>query len=418
MRSFITYLLLAPIAPFLGWGPVTHIYLHKKAVDEMTGSGPGGILESEGDKSLFIAAGNIADLIKANQLRFKERYYEYTHNTIPTKFEGRPVFGERLYRENVGLGRRDGTIYSLGWICHQVSDQFPHRYPTNEFEGFVNSRRFFADFYPPDENDYSKPVKNLRNDLISADHWLVEILADMLCLSEIADYFKDYRIDLDFGGYPEIEALSARILDEYHDELYPAVKYFIPLKPEVLLRVYRYYHMVIRVFMDMYFHFHDSLGTDGIRKMLSNYPPLADMNRMLDYSIEAIHDTLNNPVGSWNPDKYKPPGAKPVKYSVYTYENYDGPERYDFGFRRGFIPWIAGLFSKSATLNEIGKRISDRVSTWPLIKPALRIASKRRRSGMNITAFIMCELDKSPNPDLAEIVAETKRRFKLKSRSI
>lgn len=97
MFKHIAYFLLAPIAPFFGWGPITHIYLHKKAVDELDGNGPEGVLETDEDKDLFVSAGNITDLIKANQLRFKERYYEYTHNTIPTKFEGHPIFGEWLW---------------------------------------------------------------------------------------------------------------------------------------------------------------------------------------------------------------------------------------------------------------------------------------------------------------------------------
>jgi hypothetical protein len=314
------------------------------------------------------------------------------------------------------LGRRDGTIYSLGWICHQVSDQFPHRYPTDGFEGFANARKLFSRFYPVDENDYSKPVKSLRNDLISADHWLIEIFADLLCLSEEADFFRSYVIDLDFGDYPEVEELSTKIIKEYHEALYPAVKYFLPLKPRVLKRVFRYYHLVIRAFMDMYFHFYDSLGADGVRRLIDDFNALADLRRMLDFSMQAIRDALHEPVGSWNPEKYKDPDPGAVKNSVYAYESYDGPEPYDFGFRRGFIPWVSGLFLNNLFLNEIAKKVSDKVSVWPVIKPLMEVAARRRRSGVNMTAFFICEMDNLNHPDLHELIRKTAKRFKLAER--
>ena len=409
------YHLLLPLAPFLGWGPITHVYLHKKAMDDLKGNGPEGILKSEQDKEYFTNAGNITDLIKANQLRYKERYYEYAHNTIPTKFEGRPIFGERLWEENLRRGRRDGMVYSLAWICHQVSDQFPHRYPTDGYEGFVNARRFFAPYYPDDE-DWSKRPKALRNDLISADHWLAEIFADLLSLSREADYFRSCKINLDFGDYPEIEDVSAKVIQDFHDELYPAVKYFIPLKPKIMLRVYRYYHLVLRVFLDMYFHFYESLGADKIQRLVNDYAPFSNLERMLDFSVQSIYDSIERPIGGWEPEKFKTPDPGPVRFSVYSYENYEGPERYDFGFRRGFLPWVAGLFFNSQLLNELAKRVADRMSTWGLIKPVMEIASKRRRSGMNITAYFLCELDDATDPSMDELVQKTVARFKLKEK--
>ena len=411
----LAYFFLLPITPFLGWGPITHIYLHKKAVDNLNGKGPEGILGSDEDKESFINAGNVADLIKANQLRYKERYYEYAHNTIPTKFEGRPVFGERIWEENLRRGRRDGMIYSLAWICHQVSDQFPHRYPTDGYEGFVNARRFFAPYYPNDD-DWSKRPKALRNDLISADHWLAEIFADLLCLSKEADFFRSYKVDLDFGDYPEMEDVSAKVIDEYHDELYPAVKYFIPLKPKIMKRVYRYYHLVIRIFMDMYFHFYEMLGPEIIHEFIHDYRQLGDLERMLDFSVEAIRDAIEQPLGSWNPEGFKIPDPGPVRFSVYSYENYDGPERYDFGFRRGFLPWISGLFFNSQLLNGLAGRVAGRMSTWGLTKPVMEIAAKRRRSGVNITAYFLCEMDAAANPSIDELIQKTAARFRLKEK--
>jgi hypothetical protein len=408
------YFLLAPLTPFLGWGPVTHIYLHKKAMDELKGPGPAGAIQTDRDRELFISSGNATDLIKANQLRYKERYYEYAHNTIPTKFEGAPVFGEHLWTENLRLGRRDGIIYSLGWICHQVSDQFPHRYPSDGYEGFANARKFFGGFYPADDTDNSKPVMRYRNDLVLADHWLIEMFADLLCFSEEPDFFRTCEINLDFGDYPEIEALSAEILDKYRDALYPAVQYFKPLKPRVLKRVYRYYHTVIRAFIDMYFHYLDSLGSEKLHRLISEYTPIKDLRGMLDLSREAIRDAFEKPVGSWNPEKYKTPDPGPLKYSVYSYEDYDGPERYDFGFRRGVIPWLSALFLNNQLLNEIARKISDKVSLWPVIKPVLDVAANRRRSGMNITAFFLREMDGTKEPTIDAIIEKTAHRFKLK----
>ncbi len=416
IRRFAYYLLL-PIAPFLGWGPITHLYLHKKAVDELGDNGPEGVLERDEDKDLFISAGNITDLIKANQLRYRERFYEYTHNTIPTKFEGKPIFGESLWRENLKRGRRDGMTYSLGWICHQVSDQFPHRYPTNGYEGFVNSRKFFGKYYPVDEDDYSMPVKNLRNDLISVDHWLTEIFADLLCICEEPEFLRKLKIDLDFGDYPEIEEVSAKVIEEYHDLLYPAVKYFIPLKSQVMTRVYRYYHILIRAFIDMYFHFYDTLGPERIKRIVEEYEPLNELPKMFEFSMKAIHKAIEQPVGSWTPGEYIGPDTREIKYSVYSYETYDGPERYDFGFRRGVIPWFSGLFSNSRMLNEMGMKMSDRMSTWRFVKPVMDLAKRRKRSGTTMTAFFICELDAMENPSIAELIERTAKRFKLTGRT-
>ncbi len=414
MASRIAYFLLAPIAPLIGWGPITHIYLHKKAIDALDGDGPDGVLQRDDDKREFINASNIADLIKANQLRHKERYYEYAHNTIPTKFEGQPVLGERLWVENRKRGRRDGMVYSLGWLCHQVSDQFPHRFPTNGYEGFVNARLFFGQYYPVDEEDWSEPTRILRNDLISTDHWLTEIFTDMLCLTEEIEFFRSYKIDLDFGDYPELEQLTAKIIEDYYDDLYPAVKYFIPLKPAILKRIYRYYHTLISVFLDLHFHFYEKFGPYRIRELIGEFKPLDDLQRMLDFSHRAIMDAIGDPGNGWNPDKYKDPDPGPVLYSVYSYENYDGPERYDFGFKRGVIPWVAGLFSNNQMLNEIARNYADKYSTWSLVRPVMGFASKRGRSGMNLTAYFMRELDASPEKSLDELIENTARRFKLK----
>ena len=167
----------------------------------------------------------------------------------------------------------------------------------------------------------------------------------------------------------------------------------------------------------MYFHFFDTMGPEKIRRLISDYKPMDDLPGMFDLSMGAIRDAIDKPVGSWQPGKYQGPENKEVKYSVYSYETYDGPERYDFGFRRGIIPWFAGLFSNSRILNELGMRMSDKVSTWRFIKPVLEIAKKRRRSGMNMTAFLICEMDAGDEPGLEDLIELTARRFKLEGRT-
>lgn len=419
LRSILPSILIMPIAPLLGWGPVTHLYLNKRALDKINpedteDDGVREILEDEKLREVFINAGNSVDLIKANNLRNRERFYEYAHNTIPNYFTGDPVMGRYLVQEVAKSG--DDPLrraWAYGWLTHQVCDGFAHKIPHAGCEGWVNSRRVLAGYYCPEREDESVSVAHARIQLYMADHWLVEMLSDCLCYSRERDFIDSFRIDLSVPTDGEVMAASTRILKGFEKQLGPGYVYFEPLSDEKLKAIEDYYHLIILCSLDVYSAILRAYSDGEFESYVDASPRMSRLNELLENSVDAIADMLRHPSRPWEPRRWLSGGSSKFQYSVYEYERVWRPGRYKFGRKTGLLGAIYYNRYTDALITKI-RDIAEKRNLWPLIRFGMVFLYGRGKSQWPISsAFIRTLINEKPK-SVQSTMTRVARRCGLK----
>jgi len=218
---------LLPLLPALNWGPFTHPYINKRALekanDKVGKSSDHGInLDTlrllNKHSTEFIWGGNSADAVSAyHLLNDGIAIYDYAHNYVPDNARGVPEFGYRLVNEwkQAAKGNRGYKRYSepdfataCGWLAHQIADWYAHHAAldtdgellpdasddtdgVHTFSGYSNSHRILGTgFYP----------QVLRSQVI-ADHALIEFFHDALTYQKMQPE--------DFDG------MQVRLFDEH-----------------------------------------------------------------------------------------------------------------------------------------------------------------------------------------------------------
>jgi hypothetical protein len=396
-------MLLGPILPLLGWGPATHIFINKRAIEKIESSDdtPDGIAEILSDeklKTIFINAGNSVDLIKANNLRNRERFYEYAHNTVPNYFTGDPVMGRYLLEEVQKSGYNPTRrAWALGWLAHQVCDGFAHKIPHAGCEGWVNSRRILAGYYCPEKEEEPIPVSLARIQMYMADHWLAEMLTDCLCYSREREYIDKLKIDLDVPTTGEVTEASTRILREFEPQLGPGYVYFEPLTDSKLRAIADYYRLIILCSFDVYRALLRAYGQDGFDSFVKASPRLARLDNLLECSISAVEQMLSHPETPWEPQGWLPEGSNNFQHSVYEYERIWRPGKYTFGRTGGLL---GSIYYNRAT-DSLITRMADYSEThdlWPLIRLGIGTLYRCGRTQWPISgAFIRVLISQKPS---------------------
>lgn len=402
VRPVVVNLLLFPVSLLLGWGPVTHIYLNKRAVDRIEGSNIGNddlqkIANDPGLRTIFIDGSNSVDLIKANNLRNRERYYEYAHNTIPNYFSGDPVMGKYLVEEVHKSGNDPEKLaWSYAWLSHQLVDGFAHKIPHRGCEGWVNSRRILAGYYKPLEEDEPAEEFNRRIKLYIADHWLAEMLVDVLCYSREKEFFDSHATSLAVPTNGEVYHASKRILDEYQNQLGPGYVYFEPLTDVKLKAIEAYYHLIILASLDVYRAILKSYPDGEFENYVNSSPRLSRINELLDNGIDALQMMFTNPDDPWTPEKYLPEEDSGFTHSVYEYERDWRPGNYDFGRNTG----IAGAIYYNRMTDQLikfGRDFASSINTWPLVRLGIStIYNKGNGQWPIASAFIRTLINRKP----------------------
>ncbi|MEW5762598.1 MAG: hypothetical protein AB1776_05300 [Bacillota bacterium] len=195
-------LLLLPILPLLGWGPITHPLINLKALtrarDEARRGGK--INRTVLDivtryKRAYVFGGNSADIVAAHHIATGSSFYDYTHNNLPDLPSGLPQFGYTLLDtwrraaegEAGGPYPEEEFAVACGWLAHQLADWYAHYAAVDRegrlldnptvtgngvtvFNGYSNAHRVLgAAFYPE-----ILEVYNLT------DHALLELFYDLL----------------------------------------------------------------------------------------------------------------------------------------------------------------------------------------------------------------------------------------------
>ncbi len=417
----IPIFLLLPIAPLLGWGPITHLYLNKRALDrvrpeDIEDEKIRQVLEDEKLRNVFINAGNSVDLIKANNLRNRERFYEYAHNTVPNYFTGDPVMGRYLLQE-IENGEDDGKkderrAWALGWLAHQVCDGFAHKVPHAGCEGWVNSRRVLAGYYRPEKEDESVSIAHARIQLYIADHWLAELLADLLCFSREREFIDNLKIDLSVPTNGEVLNASRRILREFERKLGPGFVYFEPLDDNKLKSIVDFYALLIYCSMDVYRAILKSYPGEEFEKYMDASPRMSRLDELLENSIDAIASMLKHPDRPWEPRRWLPGGSNEFSYSVYEYERIWRPGRYKFGRKTGFLGAI--YYNRhTERLISWASRIASKRDTWPLIRMGISTIYNRGKSQWPISsAYIRILIGEKPG-SVQDTIARVAQRCRL-----
>jgi hypothetical protein len=399
---FLAALLLLPVAPLLGWGPSTHIYLNKRALDKVKPEDSEDervktILQDEKLRNVFINAGNSVDLIKANNLRNRERFFEYAHNTIPNYFTGNPVMGRNLLAE-IGLTGNDPVrlAWAFGWLAHQVSDGFAHKIPHAGCEGWVNSRRVLAGYYRPESEDESVTTAHSRIQLYMADHWLVEMLVDCLCYSREMEFMADFDLDLSVPTNGEVLKASTSILKDFEKQLGPGYVYFEPLTDSKLKAIVDFYELLILGTIDVYRAILRVYTPDEFEAYIAASPRMSRLNELLENSVDAIAMMLKHPDRPWEPRRWLPGGSNEFNYSVYEYERIWRPGRYKFGRKTGIVGVIYyGRFTDR--MITYARDVAKKRDLWPLIRLAMSTLYNRGHNQWPISsAFIRTLIRRKP----------------------
>ncbi len=382
--------LLAPVALLLGWGPITHIYLGKRALDRVSpdstnDDGVREVLESRELRTQFVDAGNSVDLIKAIDLRTGEKLFDYAHNNIPNYFTGDPSMGRFLLQEV----RRSGDdpirrAWALGWLAHQVSDSFAHKIPFAGCEGWANSRRMLAGLYRPNVEGEPPEVTHARIQLFMADHLLAEMLVDCLCYMREREYIDEMEIDLDVPTNGEVIRASTRILKGFLLDLGTGVVYFEPLTEGKLLAIRDYCHLAILCLLDVYRAILNAYPGDDFEKYFSSSPRMDRLDEILENSIEAIAHVLRFPDNPWEPRRWLPGDSVNFEHSMYDYDGIWRPEMYNFVRKKESTIGVAGgvggvgggLVDKLVTF---ARDFANRHDTWPWIRLGMATVYGRGR---------------------------------------
>lgn len=422
LARFAVPVLLTPILPLLGWGPLAHIYINKRALERIKPEDAGNdnirqILTDENLKRVFLNASNSVDLIKANNLRNRERFFEYAHNTIPNYFTGDPIMGKYLV-ERISE-RNDNPIkltWAYGWLSHQVSDGFAHKIPHAGCEGWVNSRRVLAGYYRPEKEDEPVSISEERINLYMADHWLVEMLADCLCYLRVKDSVDNLKIDLSIPTNGEVTQASIRILKEFEKQLGPGYVYFKPLTDEKLRSITDFYKLLILCSLNIHRAILRAYPQDGFERFIKASPRLSRLDELLEFSIEAVVHMLKHPENPWEPRRWLPGGSNDFSYSVYEYERIWRPGRYKFGRKEGLIgkiyynrytekliKWAADTVENIDILPLVNLGISTLYrkgkTQWPIAGAFIRTLIKRKPENVEEAMAIVakhCGLKKYP----------------------
>jgi len=405
LGKIIPSLLLMPIAPLLMWGPVTHLYLNKRVLDrlkpdDVTDNRVKEIISDGKLRNIFINAGNSVDLIKANNLRNRERHYEYAHNTVPNYFTGDPVMGRYLLDEVLKSGNERGQLekyaWALGWLAHQVCDGFAHKIPNAGCEGWVNSRRVLAGYYSPEREDESVSVAHQRIQLYMADHWIAELLVDTFCFAREMEFIDKFEIDLTVPTNKEILTASKRMLREFEKWLGPGYVYFEALDDSKLRAIVDYYELLIYSTLHVYRAILKKYSREDFEAYIGASPRMSRIDELLKYSEDAIELMLKRPEQPWKPERWLPNGENNFEHSVYDYERIWRPGQYKFGRKTGLV---GALYYNRITDHSISwaRNIAKQNDLWPLIRFAMTVLYRRGRSQWPISSvFIRVLVDEKP----------------------
>lgn len=292
--------LLLVAAPLVGWGPIAHPEINRRAlrraVDELAHGNPRinrDLVERlSRHQTEFIFAGSSADAISLQHVTRGVTVYDYAHNAIPDNASGEPLFGQRLIdcwqHSQAGAGPfrypdRELAI-AAGWLAHQIADWYPHYAAIDRdgkllpdptqiadektcFSGFADAHTCFGSDFPPE----------IFRDYTVIDHGAIELLYDIgLAASDAEGFYDDIRLEF-FDIFPKAGQEYCLLTDA--SELFGASNCRIPIA--LVRKLEEDFDMTVRgmrVIVEFLLQLKPSLGAQLNRWLNRHVEPWLDLS--------------------------------------------------------------------------------------------------------------------------------------------
>lgn len=299
--------LLAPVCPLLGWGPLTHTYFNHRACRTFLATDPPAdhpvarLLRKPQGALAYVQHSIDPDVIKTYSFLYKQLHFEYAHNPLPNRYAGHPAFGQALWR---AAKTDDERLMALGWISHQIADQFAHNLPFDRFFGYVNREAYFGYYW--DEVMYHLGMEHhegLGGAFFTADHWVTELIIDAYTVGLLGEeYDPAYVLGRRRLPYPLLEQVApayikthtAILAADYYDEPQPVRIAKLPRCREfadlVNAGTYHYVRALLRDY-----------GTAEFRAVVDADPKFVHLSTMLDLVTAQVAAMLADPAAEYQP---------------------------------------------------------------------------------------------------------------------
>ena len=303
--------LLCPVLPFLGWGPLTHAFINRKALeflDEMGGikePSSANALKNADSKKLFLVTAAWPDIIKSKGFLKGDMSYDYAHNPLPNRFYGNPSFSIDLLNRAIKEQNDEEIILALSWRAHQVADVFAHHVPLNGSWGYVNSKNFFGPFWPEVfEHLKGQDPGELPGTFYRADHWISELIIDLFCyLKNSSIWMKEIFFALPRKHLRTISEVSKNYLNINKETLLKEYETIAPIEIHEIKRGMEFSEALNAAT----FRYFDSLihrrSKETIERMIANHGKFGTLNGMLDLVAYETARSLLDPLGDWKAPK-------------------------------------------------------------------------------------------------------------------
>lgn len=311
LKRTIPSILLMPIAPLLGWGPITHAYINEKTLEHLDKLGgsqdhkAASILKEKHARDYFILTAGYPDIIKAKGFLKGDMSYDYAHNPLPNRYYGQPQFAIELFRNFVDLDDNELTVFALSWKAHQVADVFAHHVPLGPYWGYANQAAFFEPFW----NRTVKHVgENNLGDLpgvfYRADHWISELVIDLFCYLKMGSEWSS-RMTRSTPEKPlkHLNRVSTEYLAKHSDILRREYKNTSPIELNQIRRG-KQFSDTLNSATCRYFESLIKKRTESILlEMIKTHNSYASLEGMLDSVAYATAQSLVSPSDEWRAPK-------------------------------------------------------------------------------------------------------------------
>jgi hypothetical protein len=311
LERAIPSILLAPIAPLLGWGPITHAYINEKTLEHLDKLGGSqdrkatSVLGKKDARDYFVHTAGYPDIIKAKGFLKGDMSYDYAHNPLPNRYYGQPQFALDLYRNFLDLNDNELEIFALSWKAHQVADVFAHHVPLGQYWGYANQAGFFEPFW----NMVVKHVgENNLGDLpgvfYRADHWISELVIDLFCYLTMGPEWSSRMIrTTPDKPLKYLSKISTEYIEKHSDILRREYKSVSPIELSQIRRG-KQFSDTLNAATCRYFTSLIKKRTESVLlEMIKNHNSYASLEGMLDCVAYATAQSLVLPSDEWHAPK-------------------------------------------------------------------------------------------------------------------
>ncbi|MBU1024069.1 zinc dependent phospholipase C family protein [bacterium] len=300
-------MLLYPIMPLLGWGPVTHAYINErvlKHLDEFPGLDDDVAKKALSKKSAekyFVLTAGYPDIIKAKGFLNGDTSYDYAHNPLPNRYYGQPQFACDMFEDFKDSNDPELLVLALSWKAHQVADVFAHHLPIDDFWGYVNREVFFGPFWDEVlEHVGKKNLGSLPGAFYRADHWICELIIDLFCYIEMGNEWGwEMLSDAPEKPLKRLFKISEKYIKENAGELNREYGKIAPIKLKEILRGKKFSDALNIATLKYYDSLKKKRSLATLKKMINSHAKFSGLKETLDKVAWITAKSIMKPSQKW-----------------------------------------------------------------------------------------------------------------------